>query len=241
MSGRDFILMIVTSHDHIDADHPTGLWFEEFAVPYTRFRAAGYAVEVVSPRGGNTPIDARSLEGYEATAANEAARSVLRATRRLDQDISAKKYAAVFFPGGHGTMFDLPDNPEVQRLVREFAEADKVIASVCHGPACLVGVMLKDGTAFVKGRKVTAFTDSEERAVQLDEAMPFLLETRLREQGADFVPAADWADNIVVDGKLVTGQNPQSSGSAADAVIRLLAARPRKQLGDVESFHARPV
>ncbi len=217
------ILMIVTSHDRIDADHPTGLWFEEFAVPYTRFRTAGYAVTVASPRGGDAPIDARSLEGYHATAENEAARAALRGTHRLDADVSVRDFVAVFLPGGHGTMFDLPDNPHVQRLVREFAEADKVIASVCHGPACLVGVMLRDGTAFVKGRRVTAFTDSEERAVQLDRAMPFLLESRLREQGAEFVPAADWADNIVVDGRLVTGQNPQSSGSAADAVLELLA------------------
>lgn len=216
------ILIVVTSHDRIDADHLTGLWFEEFAVPYTKFRAAGYAVTVASPRGGDTPLDARSLESYEPTATNEAAKAALRGTRKLDADMQAQAFAAIFFPGGHGTMFDLPDNPQVQRLVREFAEADKVIASVCHGPACLVGVMLRDGTAFVKGRKVTAFTDSEERAVQLDKAMPFLLESRLRDQGAEFVPAADWADNIVVDGKLVTGQNPQSSGSAADAVIDLL-------------------
>jgi putative intracellular protease/amidase len=217
------ILIVVTSHDRIDADHLTGLWFEEFAVPYTKFRAAGYAVTVASPRGGDTPLDARSLEGYEPSATNEAAKAALRGTRKLDADMPAQAFAAIFFPGGHGTMFDLPDNPQVQRLVREFAEADKVIASVCHGPACLVGVMLRDGTAFVKGRKVTAFTDSEERAVQLDKAMPFLLESRLREQGAEFVPAADWADNIVIDGKLVTGQNPQSSGSAADAVIKLLS------------------
>lgn len=128
----------------------------------------------------------------------------------------------MFFPGGHGTMFDLPDNPEVQRLVAEFAQADKVLASVCHGPACLVGALLRDGTPVVKGRKVTAFTDDEERAVELDRHMPFLLETRLRELGAVFVPAANWQDNVVVDGKLVTGQNPQSSASAAWAVIELL-------------------
>ncbi|MFA7387102.1 MAG: type 1 glutamine amidotransferase domain-containing protein [Thiohalobacteraceae bacterium] len=224
MSATESILMIVTSHDRIDADHATGLWFEEFAIPYGKFRDAGYTVVVASPRGGDTPIDARSLENYQPTAASETAKAALRGTRKLDATISAQGFAAVFFPGGHGTMFDLPDNPQVQRLVREFAEADKVIASVCHGPACLVGVMLKDGTAFVKGRKVTAFTDSEERAVQLDEAMPFLLESRLREQGATFVPAVDWADNVVVDGKLVTGQNPQSSASAADAVIRLLGS-----------------
>lgn len=222
MKTQPNILIVVTSHDRIDAEHPTGLWFEEFAVPYTKFRAAGYDITVASPRGGDTPIDARSLEGYEPSVTNEAAKVALRETRKLDADVQAQAFAAIFFPGGHGTMFDLPDNPQLQRLVREFAEADKVIASVCHGPACLVGVMLRDGTAFVKGRKVTAFTDSEERAVQLDKAMPFLLESRLRDQGAEFVPAADWADNIVVDGKLVTGQNPQSSGSAADAMIKLL-------------------
>ena len=225
MKTQPNILIIVTSHDHIDAEHPTGLWFEEFAVPYAKFRAAGYDITVASPRGGDTPIDARSLEGYEPSVTDEAAKAALRETRKLDVDVQAQTYAAIFLPGGHGTMFDLPDNPQVQRLVREFAEADKVIASVCHGPACLVGVMLRDGTAFVKGRKVTAFTDSEERAVQLDKAMPFLLESRLRDQGAEFVPAADWADNIVVDGKLVTGQNPQSSGSAADAVIKLLVGQ----------------
>lgn len=223
MGAAPAILMVVTSHDRIDAGHATGLWFEEFAVPYARFRAAGYAVDVASPRGGDTPIDARSLENYAPTPDNEAARAALRGTRRLDDGVTARDYAAIFFPGGHGTMFDLPDDPQVQRLIREFAEADKVVASVCHGPACLVGVRLRDGTAFVKGRKLTAFTDSEERAVQLDKAMPFLLESRLREQGAQFVPAADWADNIVVDGRLVTGQNPQSSGSAAEAVIALLS------------------
>ena len=120
-------------------------------------------------------------------------------------------------------MFDLPGDPEVRRLVAEFAQAGKVLASVCHGPACLVGAMLRDGTPVVKGRKVTAFTDEEERAVELDGQMPFLLETRLRELGAQFVPAENWQDNVVVDDRLVTGQNPQSSASAARAVIRLLS------------------
>jgi len=222
MPDAGSVLMIVTSHDRIDETHPTGLWFEEFAVPYTKFRRAGYSVTVTSPRGGDTPIDPNSLEGYQATPEDEEAKAALRGTRRLDAGITADDFDAVFLPGGHGTMFDLPDNPEVQRLIREFAQADKVIASVCHGPACLVGVMIGENVPFVRGRRVTAFTDSEERAVQLDQAMPFLLEQRLREQGAEFATAADWADNIVVDGKLVTGQNPQSSGSAADAVIGLL-------------------
>jgi putative intracellular protease/amidase len=217
------ILVVVTSHSTIADGHPTGLWFEEFAVPYGLFREQGYAVSVASPRGGEAPVDPRSLDGYQATPQNEAARAALRDTRRVDANLHADAFDAIFFPGGHGTMFDLPDNPEIRRLVSEFAQADKVLASVCHGPACLVGAMLRDGTPLVKGRRVTAFTDDEERAVELDRLMPFLLETRLRELGAEFVPAANWQDNVVVDGRLVTGQNPQSSASAARAVIRLLS------------------
>ena len=217
------ILMVVTSHDAIDRDHPTGLWFEEFAIPYSLFRAQGYTVTVASPKGGETPIDPRSLENFESTADYEAALAALKDTRQVDASLHADAFDAIFFPGGHGTMFDLPANADVQRLVGEFAQADKVLASVCHGPACLVGAMLRDGTPVVKGRKVTAFTDEEERAVELDAHMPFLLETRLRELGAEFVPAENWQDHVVVDGRLVTGQNPQSSGSAARAVIGLLS------------------
>ena len=216
------ILMLVTSHDSIDKDHATGLWFEEFAVPFTLFKQQGYTVTVASPRGGPTPIDQRSLEDYQATAENEMAKSALQDTLKLGAGITANDYDALFFPGGHGTMFDLPDNPEVQRIVVDFFENDKVVASVCHGPACLIGAMLSDGSALVKGRKVTAFTDSEERAVELDQLMPFLLQTRLRELGAEFVAADDWSDNVVVDGNLITGQNPQSSGSVAKELINLL-------------------
>ena len=219
MSKR--ILMIVTSHDRIDADHQTGIWFEEFAVPYHKFQQQGYDVSVASPAGGDAPLDANSLQDYQATAENEAAKAALKAVPALDDSYQAADYDAVFFPGGHGTMFDLPDNPHVQRLIRDTYQAGKPLAAVCHGPACLVN-MIVDNVSLIKGRKVTAFTDSEERAVNLDKLMPFMLESRLRELGVEFVPAADWADNTVVDGNLVTGQNPQSSGSAADAVIRLL-------------------
>ncbi|QBQ55028.1 type 1 glutamine amidotransferase domain-containing protein [Nitrosococcus wardiae] len=224
MSQRKSILMVVTSHDAIDRKHPTGLWFEEFSVPYTLFRNQGYAITVASPKGGDAPIDPRSLEEYEATVANEAARTALKGTRRLDSSLQTADFDALFFCGGHGTMFDLPDNADVQRWVAEFVRADKVLASVCHGPACLVGASLRDGTPVVKGRRVTSFTDQEERAVALDRHMPFLLESRLRELGAEFVPAANWQDNVVVDGNLITGQNPQSSASAARAVIWLLSA-----------------
>jgi putative intracellular protease/amidase len=216
------ILIVVTSHAAIDDTHPTGLWFEEFAIPYTLFRRQGYVVTAASPRGGETPIDPASLEAYEETPDNAAAKEALRHTRALDGTVGAADFDAVFFPGGHGTMFDLPDNPEVQRLVAGCVDAGKILAAVCHGPAGLVKAAV-GGVPLVKGRKLAAFTDAEEREVQLDKKMPFLLESRLRELGAEVVTAANWQDNVVVDGRLVTGQNPQSSASAAEAVIRLLA------------------
>lgn len=215
------ILMIVTSHSCIDDEHATGIWFEEFAVPYTKFIQRGYVVNVASPAGGDAPLDANSLQDYQATAENEAAKAALRGLPALDESYKAADYDAVFFPGGHGTMYDLPDNPHVQRLIADSLQAGKPVAAVCHGPACLVNVII-DGEPLVKGKKLTAFTNSEEQAVQLDSLMPFLLETRLHELGADFVPADDWADNTVKDGMLITGQNPQSSGSAADTLIGLL-------------------
>lgn len=215
------ILMIVTSHGRIDDEHQTGIWFEEFAVPYTKFVQQGYAVTIVSPAGGDAPLDANSLQDYQATEENEAARAALKDLPALDEAYQAADYDAVFFPGGHGTMYDLPDNPHVQRLIADSLQANKPVAAVCHGPACLVNVNI-DGEPLVKGKKITAFTNSEEQAVQLDNLMPFLLETRLRELGADFVSAADWTDNTLKDGMLITGQNLQSSGSAADTLIGLL-------------------
>ncbi|WP_019024649.1 MULTISPECIES: type 1 glutamine amidotransferase domain-containing protein [unclassified Thioalkalivibrio] len=216
------ILMVVTSHGEIGDGHATGVWFDEFSVPYDRFRKAGFEIKVASPRGGPVPLDPKSLESNHPGPAAVAAQEALDDTIHLDEGMHHDAYAAIFFPGGHGTMFDLPENPHVQRLVAEFLENDKVVGAVCHGPACLVGAMLKDGSPAVKGRKVAAFTNSEEKAVQLDQAVPFLLQDRLAELGGEVETADDWADHVVVDGKLVTGQNPQSSKSVADAIVRLL-------------------
>ncbi|WP_024326286.1 type 1 glutamine amidotransferase domain-containing protein [Thioalkalivibrio sp. AKL19] len=216
------VLMVVTSHGEIGPGQATGVWFDEFAEPYDRFRKAGFEVKVASPKGGPVPLDPKSLEASHAGPAAVAAQEALDDTIRLDADMNHGSYAAIFFPGGHGTMFDLPENPHVQRLVAEFMENDKVMGAVCHGPACLVGAMLADGSSAVKGRKVAAFTNSEEKAVQLDSAMPFLLQDKLQELGGEVDTADDWADHVVVDGKLVTGQNPQSSKSVADAIVRLL-------------------
>jgi putative intracellular protease/amidase len=215
------ILMVVTTHDRIDDEHPTGLWLEEFAVPYRLFREQGYDVTVASPKGGSTPIDPRSLPENPDDPAIAEAMQALKNTAVL-AGLDASGFDAVFFPGGHGTMFDLP-NPEIGRVVTDFATQDKVVASVCHGPAALVEARLPDGTPLVRGRRITSFSDAEEREVQLDKHMPFLLESRLRELGAQVETAANWSDHVVVDGKLITGQNPQSSGAAARALIEALS------------------
>lgn len=220
-SANDAILMVVTSHGRLDDDQPTGLWLEEFEVPFDKFRAAGYEVVVASPKGGKAPIDPRSTKDASAKAETAAA---LADTTKL-ADIDFEKYVAVFFPGGHGTMFDLPGSKTVQAAVRHFVGADLPAAFVCHGPAALVGTTRADGTPIVKGRKVTGFTDSEERAVELEDEMPFLLETRLEELGGEFSGAENWKSHVVVDGNLITGQNPASSGAAADALLEALRSK----------------
>ncbi|MEO5572997.1 MAG: type 1 glutamine amidotransferase domain-containing protein [Gammaproteobacteria bacterium] len=217
------ILIIVTSHDRIDNAHKTGLWFEEFAVPYQLFRAQNYKITVASPKGGPTPLDPHNVPQDIESADTRAALQVLDNTVPLAGIGDTAHFNAVFFPGGHGTMYDLADNESVADLIRQFAEQDKIIAAVCHGPAALVGVNLSNGAPLVKGRKLTMFTNEEEHAVELAKLMPFMLETRLRDLGADAVAGTLWQDHTIVDGKLVTGQNPQSSASVANSVIKLLA------------------
>ena len=222
MSTAKRVLIVVTSHDRIDENHPTGLWFEEFATPYQEFINQGFEVTVASPRGGNIPIDPNSEPKPEEAAKAAQARGVLRNTLPLSEIAGAHGFDAIFLPGGHGTMFDLPDNTKLQQLLGEFAGENKVVAAVCHGPAGLVNARLADGTPLVAGKTITAFTDDEEREVKLDSAMPFLLESRLRELGGKFVVKPNWADHVERDGKLITGQNPQSSASVAKAVIAAL-------------------
>jgi putative intracellular protease/amidase len=223
MATSKRILIVVTSHDHIDATHPTGLWFEEFAIPYKEFLSQGFKIIVASPRGGDVPIDPRSEPKPEEAEQAAQARSVLQQTRSLSE-VGATDFDAIFLPGGHGTMFDFPENTTLQHLLGEFVSQDKVIAAVCHGPAGLIGARLANGTPLVAGKTITAFTDNEERAVSLDQSMPFLLESRLRELGGHFVVQPNWSDHVECDGKLITGQNPQSSGSIAKAVIEALQA-----------------
>lgn len=212
------VLFIVTSAETMaPSDRGTGVWLSEFAEPYLTLTGAGLKVTVASPAGGKAPVDGRSLNG----AALEATITMphLEHTLKLADIGDTSPYDAVFLPGGHGAMFDLPGNADLGRIIREMHEAGKVIAAVCHGPAGLVGVTLSDGSPLVRGKRLTAFTDEEEKAVELDKYMPFLLESKLRELGADFVRAGNWEDHVEIDGGLITGQNPQSALSVAGGVL----------------------
>lgn len=216
------ILMVVTTADKMNDDHKTGLWLSEFGEAYLEFAKKGYNVTVASPLGGKAPVDDRSLEGDVPQEMLDTAIH-LENTLKLDSIADVSIFDAIFLPGGHGTMFDLPDNEKLQAVIRELYEDNKIVAAVCHGPAGLVGVTLSDGTPLVAGKSVTAFTDEEERETTLDQFMPFLLETRLRELGANFVGAANWTNHLQVEGNLITGQNPQSTISVAKEVIKQLA------------------
>ncbi|MBO8140848.1 MAG: type 1 glutamine amidotransferase domain-containing protein [Firmicutes bacterium] len=224
---KPHVLMVVTSHGEMGPGKQTGVWLSEFAEAYELFREEGFRITVASPRGGSVPIDPRSLTG-ETRDKWPAALEALRQTVPIDE-VDGSDVDALFLPGGHGTMFDFPENAALQALLRSLAERGQVIGAVCHGPAGLAGVTLSDGRPLVAGRKVTGFTNEEERSTGLDSLMPFLLESRLRELGAEFVVAPKWADHVEVDGNLITGQNPQSTVSAARAVISALKGAARAQ------------
>lgn len=213
------VLFVVTSHDRIDDQRPTGIYFKEFGVPYRLFKEQGYEIVVASPKGGKAPIDPKSLPDPNEWKDEVDA---LEDTLPLEQ-VSSESFDALFIPGGHGTMFDLPQNESLQRLLKEFDASQKVIAAVCHGPAGLVGAVKENGTPLVKGKRLTSFTDEEERAAQLDQQMPFLLESKLRELGAEFVAKPNFTEHVEQDGNIITGQNPQSTEKIVQLVIESLA------------------
>jgi putative intracellular protease/amidase len=223
------ILFIVTSNAVMaPSNEPTGVWLEELTTPYYEFVDAGYEVTIASVSGGDIPIDARSTsedsmkeESVQRYLKDEVLQAAVKGTRAA-ADVDASKYAAVFVPGGHGTMWDYPDNPVLAGIIETTLADSRVVASVCHGPAVLVGVKNADGEALVKGKRIAAFTDSEEEVVGLTDAVPFLLESRLRELGAEIVKVDDFQPLSVVDGKLVTGQNPASAKAVAQDVMEIL-------------------
>lgn len=218
------ILIVLTNTAQFDSSHATGVWLEEFATPYKIFTEHHVNVTVASPLGGVVPIDPRSLnDETQEKFADEI--ELLKNTESL-ADIDVNGYDAIFFPGGHGTMFDLPGNELVQKAITQMYESGKVVSAVCHGPAAFVDVKLSDGKYLVDGKKVAAFTNSEEKAAKLDKYMPFLLQSKLEEQGATVKTAENYQPQVVFDGKLITGQNPASSENVARGVLETLGFPP---------------
>jgi len=228
------ILLVSTSASELKG-HKTGLWLEECAAPYYAFKGAGYDVEIASPLGGPVPIDSGSLgEGFLTDACKKflfdpEAMGMLSHTVKLSAvdlgSTGSLSVDSVFFCGGHGTCVDFVNDASVKGVIETMHGAGKVVATVCHGPMCLTQCVKPCGTEpLVKGLTVTGFTDTEEAAVGLTTTVPFLLESKLKEQGCNFERADDWNIKVCVDGNLVTGQNPQSSEACAEAVIKLLSA-----------------
>lgn len=224
------VLIVATSHGTLGSGgEATGLWLEELAVPYRVLHEAGVEVEIASIRGGKLPIDPRSQKphdehppGVQRFLEDPAAAKGMNSSRRL-ADVDLQRFDAVFFPGGHGTMWDLPTDATVGQLVAGFLAAGKPVAAVCHGPAALVGARDAAGKPIVSGRTVTAFSDSEEKVVGLMEVVPFALESRLRELGATVRTGPDFEPFALRDGLLVTGQNPASSEKVAQLLLEALA------------------
>lgn len=224
------ILIVLTSHDKLgNTGKPTGFWLEEFAAPYYVFKDAGAEIVLASPKGGQPPLDPKSDEADAQTAATQRfkddaeGKSLLANTRTLD-DVSAADFDAVFYPGGHGPMWDLSTSQTSIALIESFIKAGKPVAAVCHAPAALVGVRGEDGESLVKGKRVTGFTNTEEEAVQLTEVVPFLLEDKLKALGGEYSKGPDWSSYVLVDGLLITGQNPASSEEGARELLKLLKA-----------------
>ena len=222
------ILIVLTSHDQLgDTEKKTGFWLEEFAAPYYVLEDAGAAITLASPMGGQPPLDPASelpenlTESTRRFRTDKGAQAQLAATKKL-ADVSADDFNAVFYPGGHGPMWDLPDSATSIALIEAFVKADKPVGAVCHAPAALVNVRGNDGAYLIQGKRVTGFTNAEEAAVGLTAVVPFLLEDRLKERGGVYRNSASWASYVQVDGKLVTGQNPASSGPVAKELLNLL-------------------
>jgi putative intracellular protease/amidase len=217
---KDAKLLIVVTNGHVmDNGKLAGIWLSEFVEPYEVFIEAGYEITVASPEGGVSQVDPISLADGIPESWNEY-KHLLNDTKPLS-DITAVDYAGIFLPGGHGAMFDLPNNLHLQNLLTDFSKANKPIGAVCHGPAGLIGARLDTGNPLIEGKRVTAFTDAEESETKLESFMPFLLETKMRELQAEFIASPNGQDHVEVDGNLVTGQNPQSSKSVAVALVSL--------------------
>lgn len=222
------ILMVLTSHDQLgNTGKKTGFWLEEFASPYYVFRDAGADITLASPQGGQPPLDPKSDAPDAQTEAtgrlrkDAAAQAALASTLKLAQ-VKGGDYDAVFYPGGHGPLWDLAEDRASIALIESMYAAGKPVAAVCHAPGVLRHVRGPDGEPLVRGKAVTGFSNAEEAAVQLTEVVPFLVEDELKRLGGHYSKAADWQSYALVAQRLVTGQNPASSAAAAEALLKLL-------------------
>jgi putative intracellular protease/amidase len=223
------VLMVLTSHDQLgNTGHKTGFWLEEFAAPYYVLKDAGATLTLASPLGGQPPLDPKSdapesqTDATRRFKADAVAQRELAATLQLSA-MSAADYDAVFYPGGHGPLWDLAEDRASIALIEAMQAAGKPVAAVCHAPGVLRHVKGADGAPLVKGKQVTGFTNTEEEAVGLSKVVPFLVEDMLKENGGVYSKGADWQSYVLTDGILVTGQNPASSEAAAEALLKLLS------------------
>ena len=221
------ILCVVTSNNVKGATGiPTGFWLSELTHPLAKFAAAGIAYDLASIKGGKPPIDGDSLDFSDPVNKkfwdDADFQAKLADTLKLD-DANAADYDAIFFAGGHGVMWDFADSAAIDKVTREIYERGGIVAAVCHGPAALVNVKLSDGKFLVDGKILTAFTNAEEAEVQATDIVPFLLESELKNHGANHHAAANWSNHVEVDGRLVTGQNPASAAGVGAAVVKLLS------------------
>ena len=224
------ILMVLTSHDELgNTGKKTGFWVEEFAAPYYAFIDAGVEVTLATPKGGQAPIDPTStLEDFQTSATerydgDDVAQAKIANTVQLSS-LSEGDFDGVFYPGGHGPLWDLTDNKDSITLIESFLKAGKAVATVCHASAALLNVKQASGDFAIKGKAVTGFTNSEEEAVQLTAVVPFLLEDELIKRGGEYQKAQDWHAFVVQDGLIITGQNPASSALAAEKLLAQLSA-----------------
>lgn len=222
------ILIVLTSHDQLgDTGEKTGFWLEEFAAPYYRLLDAGAQLTLASPRGGQPPLDPKSSQPDAQTEATRrfdtdpSAQAALAATVVL-AEVAADEYDGVFYPGGHGPLWDLANDRDSIALIETFIAQGKPVAAVCHAPAVLLNARSANGEALVRGRQVTGFSNSEEAAVGLTDVVPYLLQDRLQELGGIYSSAGDWQVHAVVDGLLISGQNPASSEAVANELLAVL-------------------
>ncbi len=227
------ILTVLTSHDQLgNTGRKTGFWLEELAAPYYTFKDAGAEIVLASPKGGLPPLDPKSNEPNFQTdltrrfEADAEAKAQLAATVRLDF-VKQQDFDTVFYPGGHGPMWDLAEDQNSIKLIESFVAAGKPVALVCHAPGALRHVKTPDGKPLVQGKKVTGFTNTEEEAVGLTKVVPFLVEDVLNALGGNFSKTGDWGVHVVTDGLLTTGQNPASSGPAAKVLIEVLEKKAK--------------